>query len=58
MLSLIVQLFMNLSDVNYLRLKHKFDEHKFEKIEKLVEYHTKYLELVSALSIKLYLLCT
>mmetsp|Transcript_17465 Transcript_17465/g.26179 ORF Transcript_17465/g.26179 Transcript_17465/m.26179 type:complete len:589 (+) Transcript_17465:75-1841(+) len=38
----IVQLFLHLSDVRYLRLLNKFQENGFEKIERLVELHEKY----------------
>lgn len=41
-LSGIVQLFLSLSDVRYLRLLNKFQENGYEKIERLVELHEKY----------------
>uniref|UniRef100_A0A7S2U0P3 Beta-catenin-like protein 1 N-terminal domain-containing protein n=1 Tax=Lotharella oceanica TaxID=641309 RepID=A0A7S2U0P3_9EUKA len=41
-LSCIVQLFVHLSDVRYLRLLNKFRENGYEKVERLVELHDKY----------------
>lgn len=42
--SILVQLFSALSDVQYLRVLRKFQENDFEKIERLVELHEKYLD--------------
>jgi len=41
-ISMIAQLFMNLSDVRYARLLRKFVENAFEKVERLIELHDKY----------------
>jgi len=41
-ISIIVQLFMNLSDTRYLRLLKKFIENEYEKVERLIELHEKY----------------
>mmetsp|Transcript_6849 Transcript_6849/g.10833 ORF Transcript_6849/g.10833 Transcript_6849/m.10833 type:complete len:366 (+) Transcript_6849:738-1835(+) len=45
-LSCIVQLFANLSDIRYLRLLNKFKENGYEKVERLVEVHEKYFSRV------------
>jgi len=37
-----MQLFMLMSDVRYLRLKHKFEENDYQKIGRLIELHEKY----------------
>ena len=41
--SILVHLFCNLSDVNLLRLMHKFREKDCEKIDRLIEMHAKYV---------------
>ncbi|GAB5365653.1 hypothetical protein AAMO2058_001076400 [Amorphochlora amoebiformis] len=40
----IVQLFIHLSDIRYLRLLNKFQENGYEKIERLIELHEKYFQ--------------
>merc|ERR1719419_742096 len=46
LISIIKDLFLNLSDIQYLRLKNKFREKEFEKIDRLTELHAKYAGLV------------
>merc|ERR1712228_72808 len=41
--SILVHLFCNLSDVNLLRLVQKFKEKDYEKIDRLIELHAKYM---------------
>lgn len=45
--SIIVQLFMNLSETRYLRLLHKFQENDYQKVERLLELQEKYAKRLS-----------
>eukprot|EP00462_Mataza_sp_D1_P011188 CAMPEP_0175157706 /NCGR_PEP_ID=MMETSP0087-20121206/22366_1 /TAXON_ID=136419 /ORGANISM="Unknown Unknown, Strain D1" /LENGTH=582 /DNA_ID=CAMNT_0016445375 /DNA_START=35 /DNA_END=1783 /DNA_ORIENTATION=+ len=45
--SLLVQMFIHLSDVRYLRLLRKFQENDYQKIERLVELYVLYCDRVS-----------
>jgi len=42
-MSLICELFRHLSDVRYLRLFRKFQEHDYVKVDRLVELHERYM---------------
>uniref|UniRef100_A0A6A7G4X4 Beta-catenin-like protein 1 n=2 Tax=Hirondellea gigas TaxID=1518452 RepID=A0A6A7G4X4_9CRUS len=42
-ISIFVQLFIHLSDIDYARLLRKFQENECEKIDRLIELHDKYL---------------
>lgn len=46
--SIIVQLFLNLSDVHYFRLLRKFQENDFQKVERLLELQEEYTKRVAA----------
>lgn len=45
--NILVQLFLNLADVHYLRLLKKFMENEYQKIERLVELFLKYTETLA-----------
>lgn len=51
LISIISNLFLNLSDIHYLRLKNKFREKEFEKIDRLTELHAKYAGIVEQANI-------
>jgi len=51
LISIISSLFLNLSDIHYLRLKNKFREKEFEKIDRLTELHAKYAGIVEQANI-------
>jgi beta-catenin-like protein 1 len=53
MLSVLSQLFLNLSDVRYLRLLRKFQEHDCIKVERLLELFIKYFDAVGQAEAKL-----
>eukprot|EP00823_Brevimastigomonas_motovehiculus_P003923 TRINITY_DN2495_c1_g1_i1.p1 TRINITY_DN2495_c1_g1~~TRINITY_DN2495_c1_g1_i1.p1 ORF type:complete len:675 (-),score=231.53 TRINITY_DN2495_c1_g1_i1:165-2189(-) len=53
LLSIITHLFLGLSDINYARLVHKFQENDYEKVDRLVELHEKYMNQVSAIEQKI-----
>lgn len=41
LISIILNLFINLQDIPYIRFMGKFNEREFEKIDRLIELHTK-----------------